>query len=167
MKTVAKAGRTSGSFQSGQNYGDEVGSIFLELIPADIRDVRTKDFLKKWREKLPYIAGLDTISIKPAQGGPPGRELDIRVSGGQPETLKRVAIQIRNLLESYPGVDSIDDDLPYGKSEIVMKITEKGKALGYTTESVATQVRHAYSGLIAKRFARADDEVLILSLIHI
>ena len=58
-------------------------------------------------------------------------------------------------------MDSIDDDLPYGKSEIVMKITEKGKALGYTTESVATQVRHAYSGLIAKRFARADDEVLI------
>tara|TARA_Y100000588_G_scaffold391586_1_gene500661 strand:+ start:53 stop:3205 length:3153 start_codon:yes stop_codon:yes gene_type:complete len=161
VKTVAKAGRTSGSFQSGQNYGDEVGSIFLELIPADIRDVRTKDFLKKWREKLPYIAGLDTISIKPAQGGPPGRELDIRVSGGQPETLKRVAIQIRNLLESYPGVDSIDDDLPFGKSEIVMKVTEKGKSLGYTTESVATQVRHAYSGVIAKRFARDDDEVLI------
>ena len=103
----------------------------------------------------------DTISIKPAQGGPPGRELDIRVSGGQPETLKRVAIQIRNLLESYPGVDSIDDDLPFGKSEIVMKVTEKGKSLGYTTESVATQVRHAYSGVIAKRFARDDDEVLI------
>jgi|TARA_Y100000590_G_scaffold460471_1_gene619837 multidrug efflux pump subunit AcrB len=161
VKTVAKVGRTSGSFQSAQNYGDEVGSVFLELIPADIRDVRTQDFLKKWRENLPDIAGLDIISLNPAQGGPPGRELDVRVSGGQPETLKRVGVQIRNLLESYPGVDSVDDDLPYGKSEIVMKVTEKGKALGYTTESVATQVRHAYSGVIAKRFARDDDEVLI------
>ncbi len=113
------------------------------------------------KEKLPLITGIESLSLTPAQGGPPGRELDVRLSGGQPEALKRTAIQIRNLLESYPGVDSIDDDLPYGKSEIVMKITEKGKALGYTTESVATQVRHAYSGLIAKRFARADDEVLI------
>ena len=161
VKTVAKVGRTAGRAQSAQTYGDEVGSVFLELVPADIREVRTQFFLNKWKEKLPLITGIESLSLTPAQGGPPGRELDVRLSGGQPEALKRTAIQIRNLLESYPGVDSIDDDLPYGKSEIVMKITEKGKALGYTTESVATQVRHAYSGLIAKRFARADDEVLI------
>ena len=166
VKTVAKVGTTAGRVKSSQNSGDEVGSVYLELTPSDTRDVRTQVFLNKWKEKLPFIAGIESLSLTPAQGGPPGRELDVRLSGGQPEALKRVAIQIRNLLGSYPGVDSIDDDLPYGKSEIVMEVTEKGKALGYTTESVATQVRHAYSGVIAKRFARADDEVLILVRIN-
>jgi multidrug efflux pump subunit AcrB len=75
--------------------------------------------------------------------------------------LKRAAASVRQLLMSYPGINAVEDDLPYGKPELILELTEKGRALGFTTESVARQVRSAYSGAIAKRFARGEDEVLV------
>jgi multidrug efflux pump subunit AcrB len=55
----------------------------------------------------------------------------------------------------------VEDDLPLGKQEIELKVTTKGKAMGFTTESVARQVRNAFEGAIAKRFIRGDEEVTV------
>ncbi len=51
--------------------------------------------------------------------------------------------------------------MPYGKPELVLVLSSKGRAFGFTTENVARQVRDSYSGAIAKRFARGDDEVTV------
>lgn len=161
VQTLGMVGTTVGRDQGTGTSGDEIGSIFLELAPADHRDVRTSTFLAAWEAAIPPIAGLETITLTPAQGGPPGREIDVRLSGGEPDALKRAAASVRAILAGYPGVSAIEDNLPYGKPELVMELTEKGRALGFTTESVARQVRNAYSGAIAKRFARGDDEVLV------
>src|SRR5690606_36802961 len=53
------------------------------------------------------------------------------------------------------------DDLPYGKGEEILEVNTHGRALGFTTQSVAAQVRDAFQGAIARRFARGDEEVLI------
>lgn len=65
------------------------------------------------------------------------------------------------MLASYPGLSSISDDLSYGKPEIVMELTARGTALGFTLRSVGQQVRNAIDGAIAHRFAQGDDEVTI------
>ncbi|MEQ9122110.1 MAG: efflux RND transporter permease subunit, partial [Alphaproteobacteria bacterium] len=71
------------------------------------------------------------------------------------------AAEVRGLLAAYPGVSGVEDDLPYGKPELIMELTDKGRALGFDTESVARQVRDAYAGAVATRFARGDDEVTV------
>lgn len=161
VQALATVGETTGREQGTGASGDEIGSVFLELVPADSRDVRTPEFLAAWEAAIRPIAGLESLTLTPAQGGPPGRELDVRLSGGDPAVLKRAAAEVRALLASYTGVTAIEDDLPYGKVELVMELTDKGRALGFTTESVARQVRDAYAGAVAKRFARGDDEVLV------
>ncbi len=75
--------------------------------------------------------------------------------------MKNAALELRELLGRYPGVSGIADDLPYGKQEIVLEITPRGSALGFTTQSVGRQVRNAFEGAIAKRFARGDEEITI------
>ena len=40
-------------------------------------------------------------------------------------------------------------------------MTPQGKALGFTTTTVGRQVRHAFEGAIARRFARGDEEVTV------
>jgi multidrug efflux pump subunit AcrB len=107
------------------------------------------------------VAGLETMTIVPVQGGPPGREVDVRLAGGDPERLKKAAEEVRALLARYPGVSDIEDDLPFGKGETILKLTPRGRALGFTTQSVGRQVRNAFEGAIAKRFARGDEEVLV------
>jgi multidrug efflux pump subunit AcrB len=55
----------------------------------------------------------------------------------------------------------LEDNLPYGKKETILELSPRGKALGFTTETVGQQVRHAFDGVIAKRFGRGDEEVIV------
>ena len=53
------------------------------------------------------------------------------------------------------------DDLPYGKPELVIELSPRGKALGFTVENAARQIRSALEGSIPRRFAQGEEEVTI------
>jgi len=146
---------------SGQSRGDNFARIKVQLTRAEQRSVRTNKIIEEWRKAVPQIPGVERLSIIGRRGGPPGRDIDIQLSGGDPAILKKAALELRELLGRYPGVSGIADDLPYGKQEIVLEITPRGSALGFTTQSVGRQVRNAFEGAIAKRFARGDEEITI------
>ncbi len=141
--------------------GDHVGGIVLELAPSDERTVRTNEMISAWRDEIRPIAGLDTLTIAPASAGPPGRDLDLRIYGDHLESLRGAADEAKTLMARYAGVSAIEDDLPYGKREAILEVTTRGRALGFTTESVGHQVRHAFEGAIAKRFPRGEEEVTV------
>jgi multidrug efflux pump subunit AcrB len=143
--------------------GDNVGAIHVELVSSDRRDVRIAPFVEAWRARIPPLAGLESLTLEPVIGGPPGLEVDIRLRGGDSiEALKLAALEVQNLLTRLPGVSQIRDDLPYGKQEVLVELTPRGRALGFTTESVGRQLRDAFEGRIAKRFARGDEEVQVV-----
>ncbi len=146
---------------SGQSRGDNFARIKVQLTRAEQRSIRTNKIIEEWRKAVPQIPGVERLSITGRRGGPPGRDIDIQLSGGNPAVLKKAALELRELLGRYPGVSGIADDLPYGKQEIVLEITPRGSALGFTTQSVGRQVRNAFEGAIAKRFARGDEEITI------
>ena len=141
--------------------GDHVGNMFVQLAPAEIRTVTADEFARAWRAEVREMPDLRFITIAPRRGGPPGRDVDLRFFGAAPENLKKAATRAAQLLASFPGVSGISDDLPYGKREIILEVTPRGQALGFTTESVGRQVRNAFEGAIARRFARGDEEVLV------
>lgn len=162
VMNVASIGASVGSRDGGGGVdGDNAGGIVVELKPSDERNVRTSEFVASWREKVKAVPGLETMTILPAQGGPPGRPVDVRLSGDNLEALKAAANEVRGLLARYPGVTDIEDDLTYGKQELILELSPQGKALGFTTDSVGRQVRHAFDGATARRFARGDEEVTI------
>jgi multidrug efflux pump subunit AcrB len=108
------------------------------------------------------VAGVENLVVlERSAGGPPGKDLDIRLSGAGLETLKEAAMEIREQLRLIPGVMAIEDDLPYGKQEIILKLTPAGRAMGLTTRDVARQVRDSYEGAIAKRFSQDEEEVIV------
>ena len=141
--------------------GDHVGGMRVELQLSDRRAVRTQTLIEEWRSRVRPLPGLVTMTILERQAGPPGREIDIRVTGDDLPALKAAAGEVRALLDRFPGVSDIEDDTPYGKQEAILTVTPRGRALGFTTESAAGQVRASFEGVIAKRFARGDDEVTI------
>ncbi len=145
--------------------GDNRGGMHVELIASDRRDVRTPEFIKAWRKEIKSLPGLVRIALNERMGGPPGREIDIRLAGGSPTVLKDAAAEVKDLLARFPGVSDIEDDLPYGKREILIRLKPRGQALGFTTTSVGQQVRDAFEGAVAKRFAREDEEVTVRVLL--
>ena len=162
VTSVANVGTHLGSDgPGGVARGQTYGSVFLELTASEERDVRTPDFVAAWKKRLPPIADVETLSFPPVGAGPPGREIDIRLYGGEPAVLKRAGAEVQALVASYPGISDLENTLPYGKQELILTLTPAGRALGFTTQSVGRQVRDAYEGAIAKRFARGDEEVLV------
>ncbi len=145
----------------GVNRGDNVAGIDVQLAASERREVRTPEIVKTWREMLPKLAGISRISIFERRGGPPGRDLDIWLQNARPEILKQASIELQDLLTSYPGVSGVSDDLAYGKPELVMELTPRGRALGFTVESAARQIRNAFEGAIPRRFTQGDEEITI------
>ena len=147
--------------QAGRSTGDNVASIRVQLTPSEVRTVRTPDVSKAWRERVPEIAGVRRVSLYSPRGGPPGRDIDVQLKGDDVGTLKRLATAIMPLVEAVPGTSGVADDLPYGKPELVMQLTPRGSALGFSIEEVGRQLRNAFEGAVPRRFADGEDEVTI------
>ena len=159
--TLSKLGTEVGRQDVGPATGDNIGGVTLELKPSDERTVRTREMITQWRQSVQLMAGVESLTVVGQTGGPPGREIDIRLSAPDTDALKAAAKEVRAMLSRYPGVSDVEDNLPFGKAEEILEVTPRGRALGFATESVARQVRDAFQGAVARRFARGDEEVLV------
>lgn len=147
--------------RAGNNRGDNVANITVQLTRSEERSIRTPEVVRAWRAALPSIPGIARIAIAERRGGPPGRDLDIRLTGASLNELKAAAQELQQELSGFPGTSGVEDDLPYGKPELVVELTPRGRALGFTVESAARQIRNAFEGNIARRFAEGDEEVSV------
>ncbi len=147
--------------KAGRVESDSVAEVTAELMPSEERTTRTRTLLKAWRKALPKIPGVERIAVYGRRGGPPGRDVDVRLQNAPIATLKKAAEELKIKLTSYPGTSAIEDDLPYGKPELAFKLTPRGLALGFTGESVGRQMRNAFEGAIATRFARGEEEITV------
>ena len=159
LGSVAAPASSFGRRNSGD--GDHLGGMTVELTRSENRDVRTADMITAWRAEIRQLSGLETLTIRARQGGPPGRDLDIRLYGGETAALKQAALETRDLIRRFNGVTDITDNLPWGKQELIFSVNERGRMLGFTTETVSRQVREAFDGTIAQRFIRNDEEVAV------
>lgn len=159
---LSTIGQTEGRQDALRVSGDNLGALTIELVAGQKRSVRSPDFIKAWQAEIRPVAGLERLTVSERKdGGPPGRALDIRLFGADLKTLKAAAVEARERLSTLPGVMALEDTLPWGKEEVVLQLTAEGKAMGFTTQSVARQVRNAYEGAIAKRFSQNQEEIIV------
>jgi multidrug efflux pump subunit AcrB len=139
--------------------GDQLGSVVVELLDPDRRSVRNPAILKAWRERVRLPAGIESFTITERRGGPPGRDIDVRLVGDDPGQLKAAALKLQGALRTVPGVFGVQDDMPYGQEQLIYRLTPVGQALGLTVGTVGRQLRAAYDGHIAQIFQYGDDEI--------
>ncbi|WP_108662088.1 efflux RND transporter permease subunit [Acuticoccus kandeliae] len=138
-----------------------VAQIEVEVTASESRTVPTNTIVDLWTEKIPPIPGVLDIAVSPVEQGLPDRAIEIQLKGAPIAELKNAAEDVAKALRGYEGVNGILDNLPYGKQELVMEITDEGRALGFTMEGVGRQVRNLVEGAVADRFARNDEEVTV------
>jgi multidrug efflux pump subunit AcrB len=147
--------------RAGRDRGDNLATVQAQLAAAEERTVRTPEIVRAWRAALPDLAGIQRVSIEERRGGPPGRDLDLKLTGAAPAALKAAAADIVAVISAWNGVSAVTDDLPFGKPEVAMRLTPRGEALGFTLETVGSQLRGAFEGEIARRLPSGDEEVPI------
>ena len=125
------------------------------------KELTARDYIRSWRKNKPVIDGIERLTLSPRRHGPGGKDVHIQLFGGDIRQLKKAAEALKPRLSAFPGVSAVEDDLPYGKPEFVLHLTSRGRALGFSAQSVGTQVRNAFQGTIARRFARGDEEITV------
>lgn len=154
-KTSDSGGGPNGSGQSGERFG----SIQVELISPDLRDVRNNTFINTWRKYVSLPAGIETFTLTQRQSGPPGKDIDVRLTGAETAQLKKAGQEVALALKQFTGVSAIEDDMPYGQEQLIYRIKGQGEVLGLTVNNVGRQLRAAFDGQLVQIFQDGDDEV--------
>jgi len=139
--------------------GERLGAVFVELEPPDARDISNRTFINAWRGRVVVPHGVENFTITEERSGPVSRDLEIRLAGDDPERVKQAALALGEALRALPGISAIEDDLPYGREQLIYKLSAAGQALGLTITGLGRQLRAAYDGLLVQRFQDGPDEV--------
>jgi multidrug efflux pump subunit AcrB len=161
-ETVVDTYYTSHARTSGRGRsitGERVGSVYVELVSSENRQTENADFIKNWRKRVALPSGIESFTISSRRVGPARRDLNIRLTGATPKTLKSASLDLQEALASIPGVSAIDDDLPYGLEQLIYSLSPAGEALGLSITDLGQQLRAAYDGIVLQRFQQGADEV--------
>ncbi len=139
--------------------GDHLGYLMVELTAPDERTVRNTQLVDAWRERIVLPPGLEAFSIQERRPGPPGRDIAVLLKGTDPARIKAAAQELAGILRTVPGTGGVQDDLPYGKEQLVYRLTAQGQALGLSIEDVGSQLRAAYEGAVAQIFQHEGEEL--------
>ena len=131
----------------------------MQLSEPDSRQVRNHEFIKNWRERVDIPPGLENFTISERRGGPPGQDIEIRLSGTSADKLKSAALELSEALKTLPGVSAVEDDLPFGREQLIYRLRPEAIALGLTVETVGRQLRAAFDGQLVQIFLDGQDEV--------
>jgi multidrug efflux pump subunit AcrB len=159
VAAVARHGTLVSPDTGGSRVGDQFASIVVELTEPDQRDVRNRDFVANWRDRVAEAPGMENLTITERRGGPPGRDIDVRISGGSIEGVKGAAEDFKQFLTAAPGVSGIEDDLPFGREQLVLQLTPMARSLGLTVREVSRQLRAAYDGQQVQILAEDVDDI--------
>jgi len=147
------------NYEPAENRGKEFAHLFVELTQPDDRVVRNKDFINAWRDSIVLPPHIENFTITAPRTGPPGKDIDIEISGKNWDYIKKAAVELERILSTYDGVTDVKDDLPFGQQQYIFQVSSTGKSLGLTMEDVGAQLRAAFNGRIAQIFHEPDEEI--------
>jgi multidrug efflux pump subunit AcrB len=104
---------------------------------------------------------MERLIVRAPEGGPPGRELDIRIMGNDLDKLKAAAQDIILIADAIPGTTDIEENLNYGAEERIIRLSPFGRSLGFTVQSIGSQLRASLDGAVVRRFPRGDEVVTV------
>jgi len=159
--TAALLRMNTASFDGGRNYqnGTQYAMLQVELLQPDERGVRNTSIIEEWESRLNIPAGVEQLSISSPRGGPPGRDLDIFLSGADAITLKHAAEDLADAMKNYDGLSNILDDLPYGRQQYIFELTPLAQSAGLTIADVGRQLRAALDGQLLQIFYDSYEEI--------
>lgn len=155
-------GQIDMNMQGGDASASHLGQMIVELEPGETRTRSSDELMRIMRERTADMTGINSLTFRSVHGGPGGAAIQLEISGEDPEELNTVSNLVKARLYEFEGVYDIEDTFDSGQREVLVELLDSGRALGLTTESLATQVRAAFYGLEARKIQRDREDVKIM-----
>jgi len=139
------------------------GSVRFEITPPESRSlsIGSAQLVREWRALIGPIPGAESITFR-AEIGRSSDPIHVQLKASSLDTLKEITDKVKLRLSTYPTVFDIEDSLSDGKEELQIELTEQGKALGLTRESISNEVRSSFFGSQVQRIQRGRDDVRVM-----
>ena len=138
---------------------DERARIVVEMIDPGRRHITVAELADEWRQIAPVPPGLDKLDIRGESSGPPGRDIEVRLTAADVGQIKEISQILQDALAAIPGISSVGDDTPYGKEEIVIELTPLARSLNLRVSDIVGQLSSATDGYLVQTFTEGVDEI--------
>ncbi|WP_172332061.1 efflux RND transporter permease subunit [Mangrovicoccus sp. HB161399] len=131
---------------------DTLGSVDIGLIGADHRNFTAQDLVRALNAEIRLPPNLAVLSFRSQGLGPGGDSLSVNFHGEDAFALKAAATELIAELRGYPEVTGLQDSLPWGRDDMVLRLTPVGEALGFTTDGIGAELFGRLNGITAAEF---------------
>lgn len=163
---VAVIMNVGGDGSGGGTSQSHVGQVWVELLASDERESRkmrsSMEVLAELRRTTENMTGVNSVRWEVMNGGPGGKDIEIRISGPDFVEIQGVAEDLKRHLATYDGVVDLDDDFDEGKRELQLSLKESARPTGITRATLGGHVRAATYGAEARRITRNREDVKIM-----
>ena len=145
------------------NNGRTDGRLVIPLVDEELRPIDTFELARRWREAMPEIAGMKSLSIQDdVNGGGSDGEFGYAIYGADIPTLNAAGRYFIELLQQQKGLFDISSTIDPANKEIQMRLLPVAEQLGLDLSSIARQVGLSFYGGEAQRIIRNGEEVKVM-----
>jgi len=148
----------------GQESGTNIIMIGGRLVQKSKRNRSVSDIgraIADYAVTIPGVKKVDFTAQDPMQAMTSGGEkpISIQLFGNDLETTNRAAGEIKEIMESIPGIVDIDISREMGNPEYWVEVDrEKASTLGLNMAQIANTLRTSFYGKVATQYREAGDE---------
>ena len=145
------------------NNGRTDGRLVIPLVDEELRPIDTFELARRWREAMPDIAGMKSLTIQEdVNGGGSDGEFGYAIYGADIPTLNAAGRYFIELLQQQKGLFDISSTIDPANKEIQMRLLPVAEQLGLDLSSIARQVGLSFYGGEAQRIIRNGEEVKVM-----
>ncbi len=139
--------------------------LLAPLVDEDSRPYNAFELSRRWREAMPTIAGIKSLTIQDDVGGGGGNgggEFGYLLYGSDIDTLNQAGRRFIQLLQQQKGLFDISSTIDPASKEVQMSLKPVAYDLGLDLAGIANQVGASFYGGEAQRVIRNGEEVRVM-----
>jgi multidrug efflux pump subunit AcrB len=146
------------------NQGRTEGRIIVPLVNEDERHYDAFELARRWREAIPVIPGMKSITIYDDinGGGNDDGEFGFMLFGADIDLLNAAGREFISMLQQQKGLFDISSTIDPASKEIQMDLLPVAYDLGLDLSNIASQVGASFFGGEAQRVIRDGEEVRVM-----
>ena len=158
-ETGQKMVRDSLSFTKGRKEGE----ILLPLVDEELRPIDTFELARRWREHLPVIPGLKSLTIVDnLNDDGKGDDFGFLLFGEDITKLNAAGRELVQALKQEKGLTDVFSSIDSGSREVLLSLTPVAYDLGLDLSMIAQQVGSSFYGGEAQRILRDGEETKVM-----
>jgi len=135
--------------------------LYAELTPvAERPGVEVLEIARQWRERTGLLEGSTELIFGASEDV--GGGFQLRLQARDPQQLASASAELKAFLAGIEGVSELRDSLTSGQPELSVLLRPEAHSLGFTTESLASQIGYAFGGAEVQKLRRDGNELRVL-----